>query len=93
MTRIGQEAITNAVRHADARRIRLDLRFEPGAIALCVADDGCGFDVDRVQSEAADHYGLVSMRERAEDIGAELEITSEKGRGTIVRLRAPLLDD
>lgn len=93
VTRIGQEAITNAVRHADARRIRLDLRFEPGAIVLSVADDGCGFDVERVQSEAADHYGLVSMRERAEDIGAQLDVTSEKGRGTIVQLRAPLLDD
>jgi signal transduction histidine kinase/ligand-binding sensor domain-containing protein len=93
VTRIGQEAITNAVRHADARRIRLDLRFEPGAIALRVADDGCGFDVERVQSAAADHYGLVSMRERAEDIGAQLDMTSEKGRGTIVQLRAPLLDD
>jgi len=93
VTRIGQEAITNAVRHADATRIRLDLRFEPGAIVLCVADDGCGFDVDRVQSEAADHYGLVSMRERAEDIGAQLDVTSEKGRGTIVQLWAPLLDD
>jgi signal transduction histidine kinase len=93
VTRIGQEAITNAVRHADARRIRLDLRFETGAIALCVADDGCGFDVERVQSEADDHYGLVSMRERAEDIGAQLEVTSEKGRGTIVQLRAPLLGD
>jgi signal transduction histidine kinase len=93
VTRIGQEAITNAVRHADARRIRLDLRFEPGAIALRVADDGCGFDVERVQSAAADHYGLVSMRERTEDIGAQLEITSEKDRGTIVQLRAPLLDD
>ena len=91
--RIGQEAITNAVRHADARRIRLDLRFEAGVIALRVADDGCGFDVEQVQSEAVDHYGLISMRERAEDIGAELDISSEKGRGTIVELRAPLLND
>jgi two-component system NarL family sensor kinase len=93
VTRIGQEAITNAVRHADATRIRLDLRFEPGAIDLSVADDGCGFDVDRWQSEATDHYGLVSMRERAEDIGAQLSVASEKGRGTIVQLKAPLLDD
>lgn len=93
VTRIGQEAITNAVRHAGASRIRLDLRFEPGAIALCVADDGKGFDVERVESETAGHYGLVSMRERAEDIGAQLDVTSEKGHGTIVRLRAPLLDD
>jgi two-component system NarL family sensor kinase len=69
------------------------LRFEADAIVLCVADDGCGFDVERVQSESADHYGLVSMRERAEDIGAQLDITSEKGRGTIVQVRAPLLDD
>ena len=93
VTRIGQEAITNAVRHAEARRIRLDIRFDEGAIALRVADDGCGFDVTEAQSGAGDHYGLISMRERAEDVGAQLEITSEKGRGTIVQLKAPLLED
>jgi signal transduction histidine kinase len=92
LIRIGQEAITNAVRHADAGRIRLDLRFEPGAIDLRIEDDGCGFDIERVQSAANDHYGLISMRERAEDVGAQLDITSEKGRGTTVRLSAPLLD-
>jgi signal transduction histidine kinase/ligand-binding sensor domain-containing protein len=91
--RIGQEAITNAVRHADARRIHLFLRFEADAIVLRVADDGSGFDVERAQSEADDHYGLISMRERAEDIGADLEMTSEQGRGTTIELRAPLLDD
>ena len=73
--------------------IRLDIRFEEGAIALRVADDGCGFDVTEAQSGADDHYGLISMRERAEDVGAQLEITSEKGRGTIVHLKAPLLED
>ena len=91
--RIGQEAIINAVRHAEASRIRLDIRFEADAIVLHVTDDGCGFDVERAPSAADDHYGLISMRERAEDIGAHLEIISEKGRGTIVTLRAPLLDD
>ena len=93
LIRIGQEAITNAVRHAGATRLSLDIRFEPDAIGLRVADDGCGFDVDRAQSEADDHYGLISMRERAEDIGAQLEIASAKGHGTTVTLRAPLLDD
>jgi signal transduction histidine kinase len=92
MIRIGQEAITNAVRHAGAGRIRFDIRFESGAIVLRIADDGCGFDIERMESAATDHYGLISMRERAEDIGAQLEITSEKGRGTVVHLRAPLLD-
>jgi signal transduction histidine kinase/ligand-binding sensor domain-containing protein len=91
--RIGQEAITNAVRHADATTLRLDLRFETGAIALRVVDDGCGFDVDRIDSGTHDHYGLISMRERAEDVGAQLEISSERGRGTVVQLVAPLLDD
>jgi signal transduction histidine kinase len=92
LIRIGQEAITNAVRHADAKRIRLDVRFETTAISLNVADDGCGFDVGRAQSETDDHYGLISMRERAEDVGAHLDIVSEKGRGTIVTLKAPRLD-
>jgi signal transduction histidine kinase/ligand-binding sensor domain-containing protein len=93
VTRIGQEAITNAVRHADARQIRLDLRFETDAIVLRVADDGCGFDVDLAQSGVADHYGLISMRERAEDVGAQLRIISKKGHGTTVELRSPFLND
>jgi signal transduction histidine kinase/ligand-binding sensor domain-containing protein len=90
---IGQEAITNAVRHANAKRIRLELRFESGATTLRVADDGSGFDVERARLGADDHYGLMSMRERAEDIGAQLHITSATARGTIVELTAPLLDD
>ena len=71
-------------RRAARRRTadQVDIRFEPCAVDLCVVDDGCGFEVDQARSVADDHYGLISMRERAADIGAQLEIVSVRGRGT-----------
>ena len=86
IVRIVREAVTNAVRHGGASHI--DIVFEAnGAPALRVFDDGVGF----VPAEAADagHLGLVSMRERAEAIGASLAIVSAPGRGTTVEVRWP----
>jgi signal transduction histidine kinase/ligand-binding sensor domain-containing protein len=91
--RIGQEAITNAVRHAQSERICIDLQFDAEAVTLRVVDNGRGFDIAQVQNESNDHYGLVCMRERAEDIGAQFDLSSEKGRGTVVRVVAWLLQD
>lgn len=85
LVRIGQEAINNAVRHAHAAVIRVELSYADSSVVLHVADDGCGFDQVRLVEAAADHYGLLSMRERAEEIGAALEITSEVNQGTNVR--------
>ncbi len=78
LLRIGQEAITNAVRHAHAARICLDLRFEPGGIRLRVSDDGCGFNPADVPETPDPHYGLMTMRERAEELHGELCITSTR---------------
>jgi signal transduction histidine kinase len=59
LLRIGQEALTNAVKHGKASQIRIELRYEPPLFSLCVSDDGCGFDT----SVAAPHrFGLVGMR-------------------------------
>jgi signal transduction histidine kinase len=88
--RIGQEAITNAVRHAQPDRICTDLRFDAEAVTLRVIDNGCGFDIAQTERDANDHYGLVCMRERAEDVGAQLDLSSEKGRGTVVLVIASL---
>lgn len=86
LLRIGQEAITNALRHAGARRLQIELRFEPGAVRLMVRDDGVGFVPARVRE---DHYGLLGMRERAQQLGATLELTSAPGAGTTVSVVAP----
>ena len=84
---IGREAVTNAVKHADPRRIRLRLAFRDAAIELDVEDDGCGFDPLAVSAGAG--FGLLSMRERAHELGADLLLESAPGRGTRVRVELP----
>jgi signal transduction histidine kinase len=83
--RIAQEALQNALRHAHATHILLRLRAEDGRLLLDVEDDGVGFD-----PEAADvrsqRLGLTSMEERAQRLGARLEVRSAQGAGTTVHL-------
>jgi len=85
VSRIIQEALTNARRHSGARKVSVDLKIDGGDLLVEVADDGQGFG-----RETSPGVGLGSMRERAALIGGELEIESEPGRGTSVRLRIPL---
>jgi signal transduction histidine kinase/ligand-binding sensor domain-containing protein len=83
--RIAQEAIHNVKKHAGARHLSVQLEYGPAEIALEVRDDGQGFAAD--EAPGAGHYGLTGMRERAAAIGGTLEITSEPGSGTTVRVR------
>ena len=83
--RILQEALTNARRHSGAKTISVSVKREGNDLVAEVSDDGRGFGPD-----TAPGVGQGSMRERAAAIGGELEIKSESGRGTRVRLRAPL---
>jgi signal transduction histidine kinase len=89
LLRIGQEAITNAIRHARARRIHLELTFGPETVAIRVEDDGCGFEGVRSAVDAG-HYGLTTMRERTEEVGGTFTITSGAGRGTVIEAVIPL---
>jgi signal transduction histidine kinase len=88
LLRIGQEAITNAARHAGATRIQVDLRQDSDQVLLRVVDDGRGFDVDAMLSTATGHYGLTGMRERAARVGGSLTVKSSSG-GTIVEAIVP----
>jgi signal transduction histidine kinase len=90
LLRIGQEATTNALKHARAQNVHLRLRYQPGLVELAIHDDGCGFDVERALPSEAGHFGLLGMRERAEKIGGALKITSQSGAGTTVRVTVPL---
>jgi signal transduction histidine kinase len=85
--RIAAEALTNAVRHSGATRIEVDLRADRDTASIVVRDDGAGLpDEARPGS-----HGLPSMRNRAETIGAQLDLTvGPDGRGTVVRLDVPL---
>jgi PAS domain S-box-containing protein len=83
--RILQEALTNARRHSGAKRVSVSLKVEGSDLVAEVSDDGRGFG-----PETPSGVGLNSLRERAAIIGGELAIETEPGRGTSVRLRAPL---
>jgi signal transduction histidine kinase len=85
LLRIAQEALHNALRHADAGRVALRLRADDGRLVLEVEDDGRGFD-PRASGLRSRSLGLTSMEERAQRLGARLSIDSEPGRGTVVRL-------
>ncbi|MGA8740874.1 MAG: two-component regulator propeller domain-containing protein [Terracidiphilus sp.] len=85
--RVGQEAIHNVKKHAGARHLAVQLEYGPAEIALVVRDDGRGFAKSYGLESPPGHYGLTGMRERAEAIGGTLEVTSELGLGTTVRLQ------
>jgi signal transduction histidine kinase len=85
--RIAQEALQNALRHAQATRIVVRLHSDDGRILLDVVDDGIGFDPDAIEVRSR-RLGLTSMEERAHRLGARLEIHSAKGEGTTVHLDA-----
>ncbi|MEW5940145.1 MAG: ATP-binding protein, partial [Chloroflexota bacterium] len=82
--RIAQEALSNVARHAKARRARLTILFGEKEIALGVSDDGVGFQTPKSPTDFAPngHFGLLGIYERAELIGARLEIESIAGKGT-----------
>ncbi len=88
--RIGQEAVTNAIRHADAEHISIELNFDGNVLRMTIADDGSGFE-GHVNSSGPDgHFGLKGMRERAENIHAKLNVVSAAGKGTKVYVEAPV---
>jgi signal transduction histidine kinase len=85
--RIVQEALNNIRKHADATVVRLRVERADGRVRLTIADNGRGFDPSAV---GGDRFGLQSMRERAELVGAELDIASTPSDGTRVQLDMPL---
>jgi signal transduction histidine kinase len=89
--RIVQEAITNAIKHAQADNIDVKLEGNPEEILMVkVQDDGIGMQDPQMETISENHYGLVGMVERALMIGANLEIKSEVGEGTVVVLEMGL---
>jgi signal transduction histidine kinase len=88
--RIAQEALGNVLRHAQAGRARVSLRVDDNGITLEIGDDGAGIDDARSDAEAPG-FGLLTMRERALQVGATMSILAGPGgRGTLVRVVMPL---
>lgn len=93
--RITQEAVTNAVRHAYPKEIEIELRKYDSELHLVIRDDGKGFDVTaaRLRASKGSSLGLISMQERANLTGGQMEIESIPGQGTTIHARFPLLPD
>jgi signal transduction histidine kinase len=89
LLRIVQEAVNNAVRHSGGTAIELDAYHSGRSVRVRIRDNGRGFEVDRV-AHARGHWGITFMRERAQQIGAEIDIMSSPSEGTIVECNVPL---
>lgn len=88
--RIADEALINAFQHGRAKIIELAIAYKPAALVLGVRDDGIGIDSEIFEGGGRQgHFGLVGMRERAQQIGAEFNISSRLGSGTEIQLRVP----
>lgn len=90
LLRIVQEALTNVRKHAAATGVRISVQRQNGTLELLVSDDGRGFDPAYICADPSAHFGLNTMRERAQAIGAEFQVESWPGSGTRVRVRLPL---
>jgi signal transduction histidine kinase len=89
--RIGQEAVVNAVRHGAPQHVAVELDYEDARLTLRVSDDGRGFDAVAQAANGNGHYGLTSMRERAEVVGGTLTVQSRVGQGTRIEATVPAL--
>lgn len=86
--RIAQEAVHNAIRHAEALRILLRLETSPGRVRLTIEDDGQGFVIG--EESSASRFGLVGMRERAHLLGGSFQLESSRGAGTRITVEVGL---
>jgi signal transduction histidine kinase len=87
--RIGCEALVNAFRHSRATSIEVELEYAARHFRIVVSDNGCGIDPQVLRSGCDGHWGLPSMRERAERVGARLRVWSRAAAGTEVELSVP----
>jgi PAS domain S-box-containing protein len=91
--RVAQEALTNVVRHAQARRVWVEIRLQEEEVQLAIRDDGVGFNPAAIErgAEHGARFGVLGMQERVELLGGQIEFTSTPGQGTAIRVRFPLL--
>jgi signal transduction histidine kinase len=90
LLRIGQEALTNALKHAQAQNISIELTYELDRIWLTICDDGRGFIPPTHIDSLNGGFGLVGMYERCDRVGAQLSVSSQLGQGTQILVEAPL---
>lgn len=88
---ICREALMNIVKHAQASRVTIDIRFTPELLQIRIADNGTGFDTG--QEDRPERHGLRNMRSRAAALGARMQVESQPGRGTTIHLAMSLAED
>ena len=86
---IGREALVNALTHSEGRHVEVEITYDPRQFRLRVRDDGRGIDPAIIEEGRPDHWGLRGMRERAQRIGAQLNLWSRSETGTEVELTIP----
>ncbi len=88
MYRIAHEALANAEHHASATQVAVKLGMAPARkLQLSIQDNGVGFDMRAIPPN---HFGVIGMTERAHDVGGELSVTSQVGKGTKIELEIPM---
>ncbi len=90
LLRIVQESLTNIRKHALATRACVSMQIDGKILELTISDDGRGFDPAALEINDRQHFGVSTMSERAEEIGAEFQVDSKPGAGTCVTVRLPL---
>jgi signal transduction histidine kinase len=90
LLRIAQEAITNALKHAGATKITVKLYVDRDQLSLRIHDNGQGFDEQNAFSTMGGHFGLIGMRERAEQLDGRFHLKSQPGEGTQIEVIVPL---
>ncbi|MDQ8181026.1 sensor histidine kinase [Pelagicoccus sp. SDUM812005] len=86
LLRVGQEAVTNAIKHAKPQKIEIHISYHNRRIELVVQDDGQGFDQEKTCQDSKKSFGLVGIRERVELLDGEVDIQSTPGKGTRIRV-------
>lgn len=86
---IGQEAITNAIRHANPTSITVHLRYEAESLSLSIYDNGCGFQSSDRSASRHGHFGIPVMEERTRKLGGAFRLQTTVGSGTEVSVRVP----
>ncbi|MBW4474278.1 MAG: PAS domain S-box protein [Stenomitos rutilans HA7619-LM2] len=87
LLRIGQEAIMNTLRHAQAQTLQIELSFKTDAIALYIRDDGMGFDLPSIHDRVG--FGLLGMQQRCDRLGGRFTLCSQPGQGTAILIQIP----
>ena len=89
LLRIAQEAVTNALKHADPRAVEITLTYDLDHLSVRIRDDGHGFETEGAAATRPGHFGLIGMRERARKMGAQLHLASGPGQGTTIEVVVP----